>query len=45
MLNGWVISKKLIGKDGEGSGHGLTQSTTWHLPGGTEKIHEKPQAG
>jgi hypothetical protein len=24
----------------EGSGHGLTDTFTWHLPGGTEECHE-----
>ena len=40
-----MISEKLIGKDGEERDHGLTQGTTWHLPGWTDKIHKKHQSG
>jgi hypothetical protein len=38
-MRGWYW--KWIEKDVEGSGRGLIQGTTWHLPGGTEENHEK----
>jgi len=41
----WMISEKLIGKDGGRRDHGLAQGTIWHLPGWTDKIHKKPQSG
>jgi hypothetical protein len=34
-----------MGKDMEGSGHGLIKVLPWHLPGGTEENREKPQSG
>jgi hypothetical protein len=28
-----------------GSSRGLIETLFWHLPGGTEKYHERPQSG
>jgi hypothetical protein len=34
-----------VGNNFEGCGHGLIKVISWHLPGGIEENHRKPQAG
>jgi hypothetical protein len=43
-LNDRMIYEWWIGKDMEGSGHGQIECTIWHLCGGTEENHKKPQS-
>jgi hypothetical protein len=35
---------RMIGKDLEANGHSLLEILFWHVPGSSEKNHERPQS-